>query len=274
MIRRPPRSTLFPYTTLFRSTARGRETAETAPEHHGHEHQDQGTDGDSHQQLREGHAPGGFGQTTRQHWDWNQFHREFWLENLSVSCDITLFSVAGDIGAHGATAIRRARFPRNPDSNLRQVASIRGRQTSEGGCNLMGDGVSDSAAGSIGFAYFIIILGDARRIFVGIGKLIVTGQSYGLHPLEHDLGCSEIFARHRHEREAGRKGEKVRRQPDRGYRGGRESLHKRKAKICLSGPGVGLGLKNFNFHVSCFWNWELKLLRHPRPWHRPAPSPK
>src|SRR2546425_10848320 len=31
MIRRPPRSTLFPYTTLFRSPRRGRRTSQPAP---------------------------------------------------------------------------------------------------------------------------------------------------------------------------------------------------------------------------------------------------
>src|SRR5256885_12629852 len=36
MIRRPPRSTLFPYTTLFRSVLREREVG---PQHHEREHQ-------------------------------------------------------------------------------------------------------------------------------------------------------------------------------------------------------------------------------------------
>src|ERR1043166_1819518 len=35
MIRRPPRSTLFPYTTLFRSVVRGVEAHERGPEHGG-----------------------------------------------------------------------------------------------------------------------------------------------------------------------------------------------------------------------------------------------
>src|SRR5258705_7076365 len=35
MIRRPPRSTLFPYTTLFRSTRRGRMATRLAYEHYG-----------------------------------------------------------------------------------------------------------------------------------------------------------------------------------------------------------------------------------------------
>src|SRR2546426_8576804 len=33
MIRRPPRSTLFPYTTLFRSESRGRQRKEPSPDH-------------------------------------------------------------------------------------------------------------------------------------------------------------------------------------------------------------------------------------------------
>src|SRR2546430_8645690 len=37
MIRRPPRSTLFPYTTLFRSEASERSTTETEPRGHFHQ---------------------------------------------------------------------------------------------------------------------------------------------------------------------------------------------------------------------------------------------
>src|SRR3712207_8797375 len=41
MIRRPPRSTLFPYTTLFRSRSRGRWSADAMAGEKGHEHPEQ-----------------------------------------------------------------------------------------------------------------------------------------------------------------------------------------------------------------------------------------
>src|SRR3712207_8781613 len=57
MIRRPPRSTLFPYTTLFRSAGRPEIRREAAPDlrrcHEGPRHLDQGSRG-----VRRGARPG------------------------------------------------------------------------------------------------------------------------------------------------------------------------------------------------------------------------
>src|SRR5437868_12652142 len=69
MIRRPPRSTLFPYTTLFRSRAGGRGTPRDAQRAsasgdnvrrgHGCAHWRSGGDGDRVRGARSGELPGG-----------------------------------------------------------------------------------------------------------------------------------------------------------------------------------------------------------------------
>src|SRR2546426_2943075 len=55
MIRRPPRSTLFPYTTLFRSGERDADTNRLVP----------GVDAEAERDSRAGERPGGEGQERR-----------------------------------------------------------------------------------------------------------------------------------------------------------------------------------------------------------------
>src|SRR5258708_22082566 len=62
MIRRPPRSTLFPYTTLFRSLLRGRLAREPPPDHGTDADEDEGTE----RQTRRGHVP--LGDAVRPGW--------------------------------------------------------------------------------------------------------------------------------------------------------------------------------------------------------------
>src|SRR2546427_6533815 len=54
MIRRPPRSTLFPYTTLFRSQMRGLKVLQPLIQPHSGDHQEKGPRGDPHRRDRPG----------------------------------------------------------------------------------------------------------------------------------------------------------------------------------------------------------------------------